>query len=382
MRWLVVVMTVLFACSDSPGGGGGTSHTVRQIIPLPRSADLDILVVMDSNPALQTHATEVTRAADALTDTLSTLVGGLPNLHLGVVNADLGTLGSLDSQPGPTVGHCSGMGNRGNLGTAGAAITGTYLSDLRNPDGGRTKNYTGALRDIVRTMMTNTGACEFAQPLQAMNRALSANPANAGFLRENAYLLVVFVSAVDDCSFAYAAFLNGANPDAAATHCQTHYAELVGTLAFVEDLRRIKPDPSQVALVAVTASTTARLHDLLSMFPNRSSEGRLDAVDATAAFAILPQLQKTILGAACWDPAPADLDATRPGIQADCSALLKTASTELVLGACADGRAEPCYSIETDANICPISKAITKLDHLDDYRVPGTVELECIADVP
>jgi hypothetical protein len=382
MLRFAVALTLVFACSDSPGGGGGgTSRTVRQALPLPRSADLDVLVVMDSNPALQAHASDVTRAADALASTLGQLAGGLPNLHVGVINGDLGTLGSLDAQPGPPIGHCSGTGNSGNLGTAGASVTGTYLSDLRNSDGTRTKNYTGTLRDVLRAMMMNTGSCEFTQPLQAMKRALTNNVANAGFLRENAYLVVVFVSAVDDCSFATAAFLNGASADD-ASYCQMHYAELVGLLAFVETLRTTKPDPSQVALVGVTASELTRLHAFLGMYPGRSSEGRLDAADPAAVFAILPQLQKTILGAACWDPAPADLDDATPGIQPNCSAVLETGTTGIVLGACANGTPAPCYAIETDATLCPDTHAITRLDHFDDFRVAGTVTIECLADAP
>jgi len=43
-------------------------------------------------------------------------------------------------------------------------------------------------------------SCVFSQPLEAMHRALDNNPANFGFLRENAYLAVFFMVIHDDCS--------------------------------------------------------------------------------------------------------------------------------------------------------------------------------------
>jgi hypothetical protein len=48
--------------------------------------------------------------------------------------------------------------------------------------------------------------CGFTQPLEAMRLALDRNPANVGFLRQDAHLLVVFITDEDDCSVGNAAF--------------------------------------------------------------------------------------------------------------------------------------------------------------------------------
>jgi hypothetical protein len=54
------------------------------------------------------------------------------------------------------------------------------------------------------------------QPLEAARRALSNHPANAGFLREDAYLVIVVIGATDEPSAAvepYALFFQGLKPD-------------------------------------------------------------------------------------------------------------------------------------------------------------------------
>ena len=57
--------------------------------------------------------------------------------------------------------------------------------------------------------------CGFEQHLLAMRRALENNPANAGFLRDNAFLAVIFIADEDDCTFAKSAML-GPESDLAA----------------------------------------------------------------------------------------------------------------------------------------------------------------------
>jgi hypothetical protein len=81
-------------------------------------------------------------------------------------------------------------------------VTGAFLSDIALPDGSRQRNYTGTLTDAFATMAkVGSGGCGFEQPLAAMRAALDpANTANAGFLRPEAILGVVFVTDEDDCS--------------------------------------------------------------------------------------------------------------------------------------------------------------------------------------
>jgi hypothetical protein len=57
--------------------------------------------------------------------------------------------------------------------------------------------------------MASIGAtgCGFEQHLHAMRRALDNNPNNAGFLRPDAFLAVIFLADEDDCSMAHSTLL-------------------------------------------------------------------------------------------------------------------------------------------------------------------------------
>lgn len=172
------------------------------------SRSLDLLLVIDDSPGMLDKHANLAASLPSLISGLGTIPGGLLDLHVGVVSTDMGTKGSEVVTPGPTIGQinnggCSGTGKRGNLMTYGAPINGTFLSDIRQADGTRLKNYTGTVETVLGTVInqTNAGGCGFEQPLAAMQAALNNNPANAGFLRPEVLLAVVFLTDEDDCSF-------------------------------------------------------------------------------------------------------------------------------------------------------------------------------------
>jgi hypothetical protein len=68
----------------------------------------------------------------------------------------------------------------------------------------RCRNYGEAtLEEVFRCLAgLGTTGCGFEQPLEAMYLALDDNPHNAGFLRERAFLGILFVTDEDDCSAA------------------------------------------------------------------------------------------------------------------------------------------------------------------------------------
>jgi hypothetical protein len=130
-----------------------------------------------------------------LVSALELLDGGLPSLHIGVVSTDLGAgnyniwgcMGSddgmLQSQPR---GACSGP-------------NGTFIQDILNPDGTRTRNYDGELAETFSCIaMLGIDGCGFEQQLESMRLALDGR--NAGFVRPDASLGVVFLTDEDDCS--------------------------------------------------------------------------------------------------------------------------------------------------------------------------------------
>jgi hypothetical protein len=205
---------------------------------VPQSMDraLDLLFVIENashsmSPAQQILADQF----PAITTNLRNAIGGLPDLHLGVVTSDLGTGSYL-------IGTCQPGGDDGALQTGGCANpTGgaPYLIDVA-PRGcdvtreanntcpahdcaqshcaheptttlvidsltscPRCRNYTGETLEEAFVCLADVGTqgCTFSQPLEALHRALDPDhPANSGFLRERAYLAAVLVSDEDDCS--------------------------------------------------------------------------------------------------------------------------------------------------------------------------------------
>jgi hypothetical protein len=80
--------------------------------------------------------------------------------------------------------------------------TGRFISDIPNGAGTRTTNYTGTLQDTF-SCIAQLGAtgCGFESQLEAMKRALDGSrPENAGFIRQEANLAIVFLTDEDDCS--------------------------------------------------------------------------------------------------------------------------------------------------------------------------------------
>jgi len=115
---------------------------------------------------------------------------------------------STDVGAGPyTILGCNGDGDDGRFQVSGPGETcpvprDSYLIDTANVAGGRDRNYDGTLAETFACMTgLGTNGCAFEQPLESMRRALDgSNPENAGFLRDDAQLLIVMLSDEDDCS--------------------------------------------------------------------------------------------------------------------------------------------------------------------------------------
>ena len=179
-----------------------------RIDPVQQARDLDVLYVFDNSPDRGSF-NALGGQLDVLQKQLASIDGQVPNLHVGVVTTDLGTRGTLDTLPAPAVGNCIAEGNGGKLVRMNAGtLREPYLEDLRGPNGSRVRNFDSeSTEDLVAelSLLTNPDAgtqnrgCEFAQPLEAMKRAL--DPAvNPDFIRDDAQLLVLFLTTDDDCS--------------------------------------------------------------------------------------------------------------------------------------------------------------------------------------
>lgn len=193
-------------------------------IPVKVNRDIDILFVIDDSPSMADKQTNLATNFPRFIDVLNTIQGGLPNVHIGVVTSDMGTKGAGDAQPGGAIGAagqggCSGLGKNGNLQLFGAPVNGAqFISDIRQDDGTRVRNYTDpgdgtGLVSAFKTMAkAGAGGCGFEQHLEAMKQALQpTNAVNAGFIRPDAFLAVVFIADEDDCSLEHSSLLTGAD---------------------------------------------------------------------------------------------------------------------------------------------------------------------------
>ncbi len=162
--------------------------------------DIDILFLIDNSGSMADKQSHLAAKFPDFIDRLSSLPGGLPNVHIGIATSDMGagpySLQSCERQNGdhgllqntPRVPGCT-------------PPSGRYISDVDSPTG-RVKNYTGNLRDVF-TCIARVGSdgCGFEQHFEGMKRALDeSNPENAGFVRQGAFLAVILLADEDDCS--------------------------------------------------------------------------------------------------------------------------------------------------------------------------------------
>ncbi|MBA3539357.1 MAG: VWA domain-containing protein [Deltaproteobacteria bacterium] len=192
-------------------------------IPVTVNRDIDILFVIDDSPSMLDKQTNLARNFPDFINVLQTIPGGLPNVHLGVASSDMGTAvqgGSPAPSIGSGQGSCSNTkGKNGALqtGMAGGTVTGAFISDVSaGPGMPRQTNYGDpSTLATVFGQMAQIGAngCGFEQHLEAAKTALSpSTAANQGFLRQNAYLAIIFIADEDDCSIKDGGLLGPESP--------------------------------------------------------------------------------------------------------------------------------------------------------------------------
>jgi hypothetical protein len=101
------------------------------------------------------------------------------------------------------------------MGGGGGLQQGQFIRDVAGPSG-RERNYSGTLTDaFAKLARVGDSGCGFEQPFKAARLALSGYGTGAkGFLRDDALLLVVFVTDEDDCSASSEALFADAYADA------------------------------------------------------------------------------------------------------------------------------------------------------------------------
>jgi hypothetical protein len=203
----------------------GTNIVVGALVPPIERQQIDVLFVADTSSSMQHRQDEIAaRAATALGDVIAASIGGPPDLHVGVITSDMGTLG-VDTGDA----NCATAdGGRLQHPAACTQLTAPYLADAGD---GADVNYTGPLADALGCLIRlETNGCGFEQPFAAVEAALVA-PENAGFLRPDAQLVVIFLSDEDDCSAVDPAFFG---PESATLGPVDSYRCFANTVACAE----------------------------------------------------------------------------------------------------------------------------------------------------
>ena len=159
---------------------------------------LDLLFMIDDSPSMQEEQSNLARNFPQLIEELRKMPAGFPDLHLGVVSSDMGAgAANLGSSCGNSLGDRGVLQVRGGCGLD--ASKGRFLI---SQSGGTDNNFQGDIADVFACMANlGTNGCGFEHQLQSVRMALSGFVTdNAGFLRSDAHLAVVYITDEDDCS--------------------------------------------------------------------------------------------------------------------------------------------------------------------------------------
>jgi hypothetical protein len=284
VRLGLALIVAVAACGPPPRAADArvVAHETLDVTIAP-NPQLDVLFVIDNSGSMLEEQQTLARSFSAFADALGQLPGGLPDLHLGVVSSDMGTLEIPTGDPACSdsdQGHL--LKGDPDLGNQCLQVNGNYLVDVDDGAGGRATNFTGTLADAFGCIAAiGKNGCGFEQHLASMKAALDDNPVNTDFLRSDALLAVVVIADEDDCSAADPAFFGaetlelgpidsfrcfekavacteGRDVDLRVAGIKTgcHVDEtqtyLHHVAEYVDFLRGLKSDPEDVVVVGIT----------------------------------------------------------------------------------------------------------------------------------
>jgi hypothetical protein len=171
---------------------------------------IDILFMVDNSNSMELSQENLRRNFPVFMDVLKDLPDGLPDVHIAVVSSDMGD-GIGVNDPCNATGGDNGVFRFGVGAGAAMGVTATGLNPGQTfiaSSGGKNpqNNFTGDISEVFQAIAPiGAGGCGYENQLLSVARALGAGgraaPAdNAGFLRQEAYLGVVFITNEDDCS--------------------------------------------------------------------------------------------------------------------------------------------------------------------------------------
>lgn len=294
---MATVAVVAAACTEQVARDPGidaVTHVEDRFWPAARVWKLDVLFVVDDTIAMAPYQQRIAELP-ALVESL--LVDGGRDVRIAVTTND----GVLRTAPG---------------------MTDPFVSVANDYDLSRITNYEGSFQDTFAALLDvgaeGTGA---AVPLAAAASALDGS--DTGFVRKDAPLGIVFVTATDDGS-------------------------LYPPGDYETFFKSLKADPSLVFVTGIAGEQTPRIDEMFAMFINRNVRVSLDDADYSRAVGVLAQLIRSTLGQPYLYASDVDPDA--PGPQYDCTFTAVYNGSQHVLPPCSNDRDQFCWSLHPDVN--------------------------------
>lgn len=304
MRLALTLSLLAVGCTeDPPRGPAIDSHVEYYDLPASIAPKLDLLIVLDHTTAMASYQTGLSALPAAIASMLTGDDGPQADARVAVTSVD-GT--GVLRIPSTT--------------------TDTYVAlgyDVRYQ---RAANFTGPLTDaLTQLLAVGASGSGATLPLASAKAALDTN---GGFLRSNAALGVVTITATDDASS-------------------------LPVIDYATSLKARKVDPALVAVASTYDLPATRLDAFQAAFPNRSSTLDITTADLGGeSLGVVANLLKSLLGVPC-PVEPADVDAATPGAQYDCDlSVYYDDNTSEAVRQCKADSTGPCFRFEADPQTC------------------------------
>ena len=250
----------------------GTKIKIVQAV----SDAVDLLVMVDNSNSMAQEQANLTSNFQILTNALTNPPDdngdGQPDhppvadLHIGVVSSDMGTGGFAVQTCRDAIDGDDGiLRNTPSGAVAGCADSyPPYLSFTEGDDP------TGIAGDFACIATLGTGGCGFEQQLKAARKALTVHAAgaNAGFLRDNSLLAILWVTDEEDCSVredvgnATDIFNTQLALGPLNLRCFNHRDQYVEPVdSYVDDFLALRPDnPERLVVAAIVGIPPGTRH--------------------------------------------------------------------------------------------------------------------------
>ncbi len=257
------------ACYRSAGEGSGREPTSTVPVVAPGPVRVDIVVLVDNSGSMAQEQRALTAAFPELVrdlvDPRDDDGDGRPDhapvedLRIGVVTPDMGTGGfPVSTCSNPDVGDNGCFRNRASPSVAGCpSAFPTFLS--RDATNAATYAADDIARDFTCIATLGTSGCGFEQQLKAMRQAVTANAGplgcNAGFLRPDSILALIWVTDEDDCSVSpfHSELFDQDRTDLGhlSIRCFLHPEFIESVSSYVEVFRRLRPSAPEKLVLAM-----------------------------------------------------------------------------------------------------------------------------------